>query len=95
MSFKILQIKNKISILGQFSGQDVGQLTEAIERIVQGPITIDLSKISFIDSSGLGVLIYNWKNLKEKSREMTLTQPNDVVYEIFKNSNLDKILRIK
>lgn len=43
---------------------------EAITQQLQSHIVLDLSGISFIDSSGIGAIVFLFKRLKEQQRSM-------------------------
>lgn len=68
-------------------------LNEEIDNITS--LTLDFSKLEYISSAGLRVLIATQKKLKEKDISMTITNVNETIKEIFRMSGFDKVLEIK
>ena len=54
-------------------------------------LTIDLSNVSFIDSSGLGMMV---SLLKSTDNQIILTKMNDKVKALFSLTKMDKIFRV-
>jgi anti-sigma B factor antagonist len=58
-------------------------------------IVIDFSKITSIDSSGLGKLLLFQKKLKERGGELRIINvTNDYIQNMFKMIHLNKVIRI-
>ena len=55
-------------------------------------ITIDLSDLSYIDSTGLGVIIGAYGSIKKDGYCIKVTNPRDNVKKLINISGLDKIL---
>ena len=68
-------------------------LDEEIGNITS--LTLDFTKLEYISSAGLRVLIATQKKLKETDTPMTITNVNETIKEIFRMSGFDKILEIK
>lgn len=68
-------------------------LTEIDKGIVN--ISIDLVGVSYIDSTGLGVLVTVHKRTKEHNGAMVLTGITGMVAELLKRTRLDKVLTIE
>ena len=58
-------------------------------------LIIDFSKLDYISSAGLRVLIATQKKLKPENIPMTIKNVNDTINEIFRMSGFDKILKIE
>lgn len=58
-------------------------------------IIIDLSKISFINSSGLGILVSVLKKCKSKDLKLYLVNLKSYVKELINSSQLNRIFNIK
>ncbi|WP_291043240.1 STAS domain-containing protein [Herbiconiux sp.] len=70
-------------------------LRETVTRAVEGGrarVVVDLSRIPFMDSSGLGALIAGLKTAREKGGDLRIVQPSTQVAMVLKLSNVDKIL---
>lgn len=59
-------------------------------------IVIDFSKITSIDSSGLGKLLLFQKKLKERGGELRIINvTNDYIQNMFKMIHLNKVIKIE
>lgn len=68
-------------------------LNESIGDITS--LTLDFTKLEYISSAGLRVLIATQKKLKNKDVPMTITNVNETIKEIFRMSGFDKLFEIK
>lgn len=57
-------------------------------------IVVDLSGVTFIDSSGMAVLIRALQNMKEYGGKLSLSGVNDTVRPIFEIARLDQVFVI-
>lgn len=55
-------------------------------------IEIDFSKVQFVDSTGIGLIIKLVQRLKEKGIRVTITQINPDVFEVFSLLQIPDIL---
>lgn len=55
-------------------------------------VVIDLDELSFMDSTGIGVLIGRYKKLKNKQTPIFIANPNNQIERIFKMSGLYEIM---
>ena len=67
------------------------QLDAAINETKQN-VAIDLSKLDYIDSTGLGVIIGAYGAMKEEGFTIKVLNPKDNVKKLLNISGLDKIL---
>ena len=74
---------------------------EAFERAVAealaespGDLQVDLSELSFIDSSGLRFLIELWKRSEKEGFAFSVVQGTGVVRRTFQIAGLDRLLPI-
>ena len=58
-------------------------------------IVVDLSKVNYITSYGIGMLIYAHTTCTKREIEFSIVGVNDKVYEIFEMVHLDKIINLK
>lgn len=59
----------------------------------QSQILIDLSGITFIDSSGLGALIGGLKTARQAGGDLRIAAPTEQVATVLGLTNLDRVLR--
>ena len=55
-------------------------------------VIVDLVDLSFMDSTGIGVLIGRYKNLRNKSIPIFIANPNNHIDKIFNMSGLYNIM---
>lgn len=91
-NFAILAIDGNIVL------EDTAKLKETVEVFVENAdlagIIINCENVSFIDSSGLGLIVSIYKTLLKRERKFALTNLNDRTREIFILTKLDKILTL-
>lgn len=54
-------------------------------------VVVDLEKLNFIDSSGLGVLVSGLRRVKERGGTLRLVCTKDSILKIFRITGLDKV----
>lgn len=57
-------------------------------------LLINLSELTFMDSSGLGVLIGRYKQIMERGGQMVVSDVHPSIYRIFEMSGLFKIISV-
>ena len=62
---------------------------------VQGPVTLDCTKLEYISSAGLGVLLKTQKRLMAANGKLKLAGVNHHLRDIFKYSGFDRIFEIE
>lgn len=62
---------------------------------VQGPVTLDCSRLEYISSAGLGVLLKTQKRLMATSGKLRLSGVNRHLQDIFQYSGFDQIFEIE
>lgn len=61
----------------------------------QGDISIDGSKLDYIDSTGLGALISILKRVKETNKQIIITNLKPNIRKLFDITELDKLFTIR
>lgn len=69
-------------------------LLEIIDRGVIG-LRMDLSGLTYIDSSGLGTLVTINKRVKEKNGRLVLTGAQGLPLELIKRTRLDRVFNVE
>lgn len=90
-----------IELVGRVIDVDVLKFTKKLEELSKKPpayIVIDVSRSNFIDSHGLGSIVYYHNMLQKKSCKLlilnTNTDPNNYVTRLIELTNLNKVLNI-
>lgn len=71
------------------------RMEKAIESGQSSHIILSLKQLSFMDSSGLGVILGRYKQITGKGGKMVVCDVNPSVYRLFEMSGLFKILSIE
>lgn len=87
-----------LSLTGKLYVHDAGIIRDAmIEKIETGHhhLTMNLAGVTYIDSSGLGVLVTLHKMTQEKNGSLTLIGVQGMVKELLQRTRLDKVLHLE
>ncbi len=85
-----------VSLNGRFDAHTAGVAREIFEHKVSCsmPVLIDMSRVVFVDSMGLSVLVSSLKHSREAGGELALAGLQPTVRLIFELTRLDKAFRI-
>lgn len=72
-----------------------GQIQNKFSKLKNDKVVFDMSKLNYIDSSGIGVLVKLYKFLKDKNKKMIIYRPTENVLKLINMTKLDKIIEIK
>ena len=87
-----------VDVAGEIDALTVPQLWELLERLIEDGernVVIDLSRVGFIDSTGIGVVIRAMNALKDRGGELSLRGPSPMTYQVFETVGLTKVLTIE
>ena len=85
----LIDLNGKITI-----GEGDVILREAIEKVLKAGTTkilLNLSKISYMDSAGIGELVACYKRAREKGGELKLLNPSGKVEDLLQLTKLEEI----
>jgi len=68
-------------------------LDEIIQKYKQSNLVLDLAHLTFMDSSGLGVLLGRYKRLKAGGAAMYIKNPGKQIDKVFKVSGIYRIIK--
>lgn len=71
------------------------KVTKAIEQYHIQHIVLNLGSLTFMDSSGLGVILGRYKQIKTLQGEMVVVSMTPAVKRLFEMSGLFKIIRLE
>jgi len=83
-----------LSLAGRFDASQVDTAEEAFNKIRESA-TLDFSGLDYISSAGLGVLVATQQRLAEAEHNLTLSNMNAHIREVFQISSLDQLFIIK
>lgn len=73
------------------------QLREALAEAVNGngrQVIVDLEDVTFLDSTGLGVLVFGLKRARERGGDLSLVCDHEQIIKVLTITGLSKILKI-
>ena len=68
------------------------RIHDAIDRTVDGTVTVSLEGLTFIDSSGLGLLVGAQKRARDRGVDLRYLPPPDRLWRTFTATGLDRVL---
>lgn len=86
-----------LDVRGEIDLYTSPQLRDAIDREVGGgtpKVLVDLAGVSFMDSSGLGVLVGSLKRSRERGGELALVCTEGSVLKVLTITGLDRVFPI-
>jgi anti-anti-sigma factor len=86
-----------IKIVGELSGEESGRISQKIishGKNKSRAVVIDLSETTFIDSHGLGVLVYAWKTLEQRGNKLVFLNPPQFVQTLMRGTNLSSVITV-
>ena len=88
---KLLKLEGEIDL---HRSPDIKRELQEATQAQPARLLIDLSDVSYIDSSGLAVLLNGMQNVEAYGGKLFLVGPSDSVRAIFETSKLDQVFRI-
>ena len=81
---------------GEFDAYTAPELHEALEEARPGdsPLVVELSRVSFMDSTALGLLVRAVKDVRERGGDIRVVLPSTTARRIFEITTLDRVLPV-
>jgi len=88
--------KSIIHLDGRFDFGSRKTFKEAIDQVAEegSLVVLDLEKVTFVDSSALGLLVISHQNLKNKKVPLYLVNPQTYVKQVLDLANIGKMIPI-
>jgi len=90
-----------VELKGRVADQDVKRVQQKIDQLYKKKvpkIVIDVSKANFLDSHGLGTIVYYHTLMQKENRQLLILNTNTdrsaYINRLFELTNLDKVLNI-
>jgi len=87
----------EIHLVGELDMSTAPQLRERLSGLAtDGPnqVTVDLSELSFVDSTGLSVLITGLKQVRQQGGDMALRSPTPSTRRVLEITGLTEVFAI-
>lgn len=95
-----MEVKQDVLIIrlcGELDHHSAEQLREKASTLIETEnirhLVLNLERLSFMDSSGLGVILGRYKQIEQKQGEMVVCAISPTVQRLFNMSGLFKIIR--
>ena len=85
-----------VSADGQIDAHTAPSLEEALDGVAaESTVSLDLSQVTFIDSSGLRVIVRTHKRLAETGGQLVIAEPSEPVMRLLDITGLTSELEIE
>ncbi|BDG31489.1 anti-sigma F factor antagonist [Parageobacillus thermoglucosidasius] len=99
MDFEVKQDVLIIRLSGELDHHTAEELREKVTDVLESAsirhIVLNLEHLTFMDSSGLGVILGRYKQIKKLGGEMIVCSISPTVKRLFDMSGLFKIIRLE
>jgi len=88
---------HEVRLLGELDMSTAPQLRKELLRLASDGammVTVDLSELAFVDSTGLSVLITGLKRLRQQGGEMALRSPTPATRRVLEITGLTEVFPI-
>ncbi|TDP01074.1 STAS domain-containing protein [Marinomonas balearica] len=91
-AYEVLELAGEMDCVAVAESKDI---LEKIPQDFAGDIVFDLSKVTFIDSSGIGAIVFLFKRLREEERALLITGLNGQPKELMTLLRINRAITIK
>lgn len=71
------------------------EIDKAVDYYMPSLLILDFGEISFMDSSGIGLVMGRYKNLKKNGAKLSLVNLNENIYKIMKLAGIERLAEIE
>ena len=82
------------AVEGEINISTSPQLKKEMEKVTNAKVVINLSRVGYVDSSGLATLVEILKKARSRGGSLHLTHLSDKVRSLFEITKLDKLFGI-
>lgn len=88
-----------MAVGGEIDGATSEELRTRLDALLDSPeppqsLVLDLSSMSFIDTTGLNVLVYALKRVRAAGGELTLSAPTEATRKLLAITGLDRVFTV-
>ncbi len=87
----VLEVEGEIDVA---TAPQFGDRLRALEADGSGTVVVDLSKVSFLDSTALGVLVASFKRLRDGGGNLRIVAQEPRILRVFEITDLHRVLSI-
>lgn len=89
---------SQVALIGELTFNDHGVFRDMLKRLMQTrdqQIVFDLSRLNFVDSAGLGMLLIARDEVGKAKRNLLLSHPQQQVERMFVVTKFEKLFSIE
>ena len=83
-----------VTVAGEVDIATAPALGECLVRFSDGDVTVDLSAVDFIDSSGLNALVTSHNQIERRGSRLVLRGTSSVTQRLLEITGLDEVLNL-
>src|SRR4051812_30089941 len=87
----VIELSGRIT-LGRESGQIEASILKALNEGSQ-KIVVDMSGVTYIDSTGIGIIAYCFGKISQKGAKGAVAGANGLVLDVFKLTRIDSVIK--
>ena len=87
-----------IELKGEWDQAGLETFVKAFQKCVPKTelrMYLQMSELDYLDSAGLGVIMFNMNELAKQGAKLVLLSPSDEMRQILRTTSLDKVLEIR
>ena len=89
----------RVAIVGEINHHNAvfvrQEIDEKIQELNSKNLVLDLAEVSFMDSSGLGLVMGRYQRMQEIGGTLAIANPGAEHKKLFKLAGLNKLIKIK
>jgi anti-sigma B factor antagonist len=86
---RIDSVDGDLTVAGEIDAHTCGDLDAALAEVGGGDVRVDLTGVTFIDSSGLRVFVEHHHRLADEGSSLRIVRPSRPVQRLFEIAGLD------
>lgn len=88
-----------VALRGEIDHHNAAKMRTGIDKLIlenrPSTLILDVEDITFMDSSGLGLIMGRYKKMNEIGGELILRNPNEAILKICRLAGLSRLIKIR
>jgi anti-sigma B factor antagonist len=80
-----------MALAGVLNAETATRFRDAVRENKSGTLVVDMSRVRYVDSSGLGVLIGAYASFERNCRRLLLAGLNDRIWDLFRMCRIEDV----
>ncbi|MGI6150672.1 MAG: STAS domain-containing protein [Christensenellales bacterium] len=85
-----------VSLSGELDHHGAAKIVDKLKACAEDKavkkLVVDMSNVTFMDSSGIGALLGRYRTMAEKKGQMVLKNPSDQIYKLLRMAGMAKLV---